>query len=163
MAQPPPIAVEVSGLDQFLDNKTWAKVAERPIAKLLNTAALIAERTAREGAPSDTGALKRSLSVETRPLSARVFSVLPYAIVMEQGRRAGARMPPPSALAGWARRHPLKGGGESSLFALARSIGRRGIKGRFFMKAAKDEVDRRWPTLLDGAAREIADRWKAAR
>jgi len=162
MARPPPIAVNVVNLQPFLKKHTWDKVAVAPIAKMFNMAAVIAERTARKGAPSDTGALKRSLTVETTPLSARVFSVLPYAIVMEQGRRPGARMPPPSALAGWARRHPPKGGGKSSLFALARHIGKRGIKGRFFMKAAKDDVERQLPSLIDKAAREIANRWKGA-
>lgn len=70
-------------------------------------------------------------------LEGRVFSSLPYAIVMDQGRAPGARMPPPDALIPWVRRVMQVGGSEEEVravaFVVARSIGRKGIKGREFM------------------------------
>lgn len=126
------------------------------IAELIQSAALLAERTARQGAPRDTAALARSITSEVQPFSARVYSTLSYAAVMEEGRRAGARMPPPQALAGWAARHGFAPG---AVWALARAIARRGIRGRFFFRAARDAVVNALPTLTQAAARRVEAAW----
>jgi glycyl-tRNA synthetase beta subunit len=124
---------------------------QRVITRVLQYATLRAEAVAKEGAPRDTGALARSITSEVQSLAARVYSPLQYAAVMEAGRRPGARMPPPAALAGWARRHGYQG----SLFTLARAIGRRGIEGTFFMRAAQQTVERELPGLIQRAIREV--------
>jgi glycyl-tRNA synthetase beta subunit len=111
---------------------------------LLKKASLFGERAAREGAPRDTSALARSIVSESSESSARVFTPLNYAMTVEEGRRPGAKMPPPEALRGWARRHGFQG----SLFVLARAIARRGIKGRFFMKAATQKVNQKMPDWM---------------
>ena len=46
-------------------------------------------------------------------------------------------MPPPQALLGWIRRHGFGG----TAFQLARAIARRGIPGRWFMRAAAKATD----------------------
>lgn len=125
------------------------------VQELLSSASVLGERVARQRAPRDTGALARSLTHEVRPLSARVYSHLGYAAAVETGRAAGARMPPPAALEGWMRRHGLRG----SPFALARAIGRRGLRGRFFLRAAATAVGRQMPFLAGQAARTIEARW----
>ena len=56
-----------------------------------------------------------------------VGSNAPHAAVTEYGRTAGAKMPPPNALRGWARRHRMLDGLndkeiESILFVIARAI-----------------------------------------
>ncbi len=61
-------------------------------------------------------------------------------------------MPPPSSLAGWASRHGFPA---SALFVLARAIGRRGIKGRFYMRAGKNAAQAKMPSLLAAMARKI--------
>lgn len=141
-----------------------------PMNKLLLDASLLAQRTARERAPRDTGALQRSIAFEVKPFEARVYTPLVYAPVMEFGRKPGAKMPPPAALEGWVRRHWFGGvsrGNQnairSSAFVLARSISRRGIKGRFFMKAAHDRVKSEMPRLLREMAQRIERVFEAGR
>lgn len=61
-----------------------------------------------------------------------------YPMVMEKGRRPGARMPPPQALERWVHIQ-LGVPNERALsvaFVIARSIARRGIKGHFMLKNA---------------------------
>lgn len=91
--------------------------------------------------------LRRSIvskvSSSVRGVVGSVFSSLTsekYPEVMEFGRRPGARMPPPSALERWVRLKlgvpPNRVAGVA--FVIARSIARKGIKGRFFMKKGLD-------------------------
>ncbi len=130
----------------------YAGPVEGGITKL----SLLAERVARQGAPKDTSALARSIQTEKKPLFRRIHSPLVYHPVMEAGRRPGGRMPPPGALAGWARRKGYTG----SLFVLARAIARRGIKGRFYMRAAAKSVRNALPEVLRDASRDIETRWR---
>jgi hypothetical protein len=104
-------------------------------SSIIVQATALALRYARQFASEfkDTGQLAQSLVGETAGISGRVYSPLPYASPMEAGRRAGARMPPPSALTGWMRRHGIP---TSAAFVVARSIGRRGIPGRFYLQRA---------------------------
>jgi hypothetical protein len=74
---------------------------------------------------------------------------------VEYGRRAGARMPPPNALATWARRH-----GGIDPFVLARSIGRKGIKARPFLHPALRSAEDKIRSLLGAAAKEIEGLWR---
>lgn len=121
----------------------------------VSDAAILGERVAKEGAPRDTAALARSIDSVHNGMEARVFSTLNYAAPVELGRQAGAAMPPPEALVGWLRRH----GNFTTPYALARSIARRGIKGRFFMRAARKRVEDERHKLLDAAAVKIARMW----
>jgi hypothetical protein len=152
---PPPLIIEVRGLDALLRKLDGKVLVDPAMHGLLTKSSLFAERQTRQNAPRDTGALARSISSEVRPLAARVFSPLAYATVMEFGRRPGARMPPPEALRGWARRKGYSG----SLFVLARAIARRGIKGRFFMRKAAKKLEGALPGFIRDAARDIERRW----
>jgi hypothetical protein len=53
---------------------------------------------------------------------------------MEDGRRAGAAMPPAGALLGWMGRHGVDAKTE---FVIRRAIGRKGIKGKHFMQKGR--------------------------
>lgn len=130
----------------------------KPVAPLLNELSLVAQTAARNAAPKDTGTLKRSIVRDLQPLMARVYSPLGYAPVMEYGRAPGSAMPPPDALAGWAKRHGIPA---SALFVLARAIARRGIKGRFFMKAGTEAVTSAMPAAVAKAAAAIEAIWGA--
>lgn len=70
-------------------------------------------------------------------LTGRVFSDLPHAIVIDQGREPGSRMPPVEALMTWVRRVLNVGGDEKEVrqvaFLVARAIGKKGIKARHFV------------------------------
>ena len=149
------VEIRIPNLTQ-VERKLGRELFMPHLAWLLTQAALLAEREARQGAPKDTSALARSITHEVKPLSARVYSPLQYAIVMEEGRRPGAAMPPPQALLGWMRRHGIPA---SMAFVLARAIGRRGIKGRFFLKKAMDSVERSLPNLMSEMMRRIGTSW----
>jgi hypothetical protein len=151
--------VRIVGLAPILRTVRDPALVARPLREELDQLSLLAQARVREGAPKDTGALRRSFLREVRPLGARVYSQLVYAPVMELGRRPGARMPPPEALRGWARRHGF-GTSRSALFVLARAIARRGIKGRFYMRAAAEAVQQAMPTALARIAARISGRWR---
>jgi len=90
--------------------------------------------------PIDTHTLHRSLQWEvtnsSNSVTGRAGSNLSYAPVVEYGRSAGATMPPPDALAGWLGRHGMDA---SFAFVVARSIGRRGIRPKPYLKPALDK------------------------
>lgn len=104
------------------------------------------------GAPRafDTGNYKRSWKVVPTEDGANVFNDAPYASVIEDGRRVGARQPPLSAIEAWARRKLYSDSGKGKLgpkltpkrrasmaaaaaFPIARAIARRGLKPRGVM------------------------------
>lgn len=100
--------------------------AERIVAR--HTADGEARYTRR--ARRDTDRLRRSVThrVDRRGAETigRFGSPLPYAVVMEKGRRKGAPLPPPGVLLGWMRRHGIPASAE---YVLRRAIARRGIRG----------------------------------
>ncbi len=87
-----------------------------------------------------------------------VASRVPYAGYVEFGRRAGGRMPPwreGTSLYRWVAHKlgPPDGSTESVSFLVARSIARRGIKGRRMFAQAFEDNQRR----IDGRIRELLD------
>lgn len=116
------------------------------VARELHTAMtaslLLIEGSARQNASFDTGRLAGSIthtiSGSGLALEGKVGPSVRYGAAVEFGRRAGARMPPVDALMGWVGRHPRPGRGSrrSQAFALARSIQRRGIRPRPFLRPA---------------------------
>lgn len=124
---------------------------------VLRDASKIATTEAQRGAARDIGAIANSIMADVRsPMEIRVHSSHPGVLSAEFGRKAGTPPPPMAELRGWAERHGM-GGLE---FVLARSISRRGIKGRFFLRAARDKLQRtEMPVLLNKAAREIERKW----
>jgi|TARA_R110002020_G_scaffold273457_4_gene488612 hypothetical protein len=135
------------------------------MTSVMHSAANLAERHAKQNVPVDTGALRRSINSDAKPLSARVFSNLNYAVPVEVGRKPGQRMPPPNALRGWARR---KLGNPNLAFVVARGIAKRGsaktkggryIGGRFFMRKALNEVKKKLPYYMEEAAHYTAEQW----
>ena len=147
--------IDMTGLDS-LKRKLVPQIYREPMAEMFQTIAAIGERTAKQRAPRDTGALKRSIHSDAQPMSARIFSMKAYAMPVEFGRRKGARMPPPNALRGWARR---KGGNPNLAFVVARAIARRGIKGRFFMKAAHQAIVMKMPFQMKLVEKKVAKRF----
>lgn len=141
-----------------LKSKLGPKLYEPAIGLAISRLALGVERVAKEGAPKDTRALMRDIRADIRPLEAKVHPPrqLEYFKVQEFGRRAGRRMPPPRALLGWLRRHGID---PRAAFVVARAIGRRGLKGRFYMKAAREWGENRMPRELRTAAVEIERRF----
>lgn len=146
--------MQVLGVPE-LQRRLGGPFLAKGLSGLLRRLTILGERFAKAGVKSDTGALKRSISSQVRPFSARVFTPLKSAKPVEFGRRKGATPPPMEAIRGWWRRHGKPYGHPA---ALAKAIGRRGIKGRFFMKAALGKLR----VILPGEVRRVGPEIEAA-
>ena len=102
----------------------------------------------------NTGAYRRAWKAEPTADGIHVYSLSPYAGVIEYGRRPGARMPPEDAIARWAQRKlglPYKRA-RAVAFVMRRAIARRGLAPRkvltspntvsFLVAALQGEVER---------------------
>ena len=117
------------------------KNMRRHFGGAMNKAVITIESNTRPLTPVFTGRLRNSIgsqviSTETR-ITGYVGSTLKdeiYPSVMEWGRRSGS-MPPPDKLERWVKlvlkvpEKKIKG----TAYVVARSIGKRGIRGRFFL------------------------------
>lgn len=132
-----------------------------PLKQALQRSAITVQGDAKRGTPVDTGRLRASITsvVDASPIPrfATIGTNIEYAPWVHDGRRPG-RMPPPAALATWARRH----GGQNP-YVLARSIGRRGIKGKPFLRDAFALNIGRIRGYFERAGREIEAAWQAGR
>lgn len=154
--------IELRNLDE-LRRAVDPVIFTEEVEATVREAAIFTEGRVRERsfATHDTSATARSWASEVRGMSATVYSPLMSALIEEEGRRPGGRMPPPGALRGWAQRHgfPTNSG---ALFMLARSIARRGRPGRFYLRAATKDLEERMPSMLVDTARRIQARFEAA-
>lgn len=128
----PSVAISIEGVTQL----------RRKIRSIVNTIekenhvkelAEYTEKVAQQLAPKDTGRGARGIHAIVKGANAEVRSNDIHMYVMNYGRRAGAQQPSTDHVKGWAARH---GFAQSRVFALARSIGRRGIRARRFMDKA---------------------------
>jgi hypothetical protein len=150
------ISFELRG-QQELERKLTPDLYLPAVHTLLKEASIYATREAQSGAQRDVGAIARTITAEVRsPMDIRIRSSHPGVVAAEFGRRAGAPAPPMSALRGWAERHGMRG----LEFVLARAIARRGVKGLFFMRKARERLAQtEMPRLLRTAAYEIERKW----
>lgn len=150
------------GLTTVWDEKKLARLQKKlgpavivpPVGRMIGEMSDIALEAAKDKAPRETGALVGSILKDVTPMAARIHTAMPYAKVMEGGRKpeiAGGKMPPPDALRGIA----IPG----TEFALARSIMQRGIKGRFYMRKARGKIQRELPRLATRLAGQIAEEY----
>ena len=148
------IEVDVEPLTNKLTSALWKK----PLNKLFVRATTVAEAKAKQAAPKDTGSMARNIQSKVGSTKANVSLPrnLDYYHVMERGRRPGGRMPPVDAIAGWLRRKGLP----HNAFAVARSIARRGIKGRFFMRQGFVATQKAMPNLLRKMGEEVGLKWQ---
>lgn len=155
-----PFSIEIRGLDE-LRAKVGPDLYRPPVRKAVERGLKEIEDTAKRLAPKDTGALRASIThhLDRAPIGGAfgwVGSALPYAAAVHEGRRPGSRMPPVSAIAAWLGR---RGGDTRLAFVVARAIGRRGIKGRPFLKDALERSRGKVDSYLKDAADAIERRW----
>lgn len=88
-----------------------------------------------QGGAVNTGAFLRGWKARAIAGGAEVRNDAPYSGVVEYGRRAGARAPPRAEIARWVQRRMGLSEKEarSVAFLIARSIKRRGLKGRHIL------------------------------
>lgn len=138
-------------------------VLERELRNAMQASLLLIEADARQGAAHDTGRLAGSITNQITGvglnLEGRVGPSVRYGGNVEYGRRPGAKMPPVDALMGWVSRHPMPGSRRSrrsQAFALARSIARRGIRARPFLRPAYTKNRRAIRGLFERAGARVA-------
>ena len=102
--------------------------------------------------PTNIGRLKGGFSYKVnrgqKVIKGEMTNVMKYAIVVEKGRRAGAKMPPIAPIQFWVMRKlkisdPKKA--RSVAFVIARSIGKRGIPA---VNMVADGLDAAEPTIM---------------
>lgn len=136
-------------------------------------AAVLAE--VKQRTPVDTGTLKASerlsVTVGRSEAKAVVSTGVVYAPPVETGTRPG-KMPPPSALVPWVRRHPAppssaitKSGRPSRrkpptvqqrAFVIARAIGKRGTRGAHMFERGFEDARPQVERILDTMGRILA-------
>jgi len=119
------------------------------------------EADAKRIVPKDTNNLMRTLTHEVvthgNDITGRAGSNATYAKVVEDGRRAGAPMPPEGSLLAWMRRHGID---VSAEFAVRRAISRRGTRPQPYLKPALDknrpEITRQMMAVLKRISNRLA-------
>lgn len=126
-----------------------------PAARIISDGAKFTQREAKSGIPD--GVVARSITVEIHTFEAKIHGSN-AAMVAEFGRHPGTASPPWRVLRDWARAHGLEG----LEVPIARAISQRGIRGRFFMRAAVAKLRAtEAPRLVARAAKEIQAKWSA--
>lgn len=141
------LGVQIIGLE-----KLQAGVAAGPqtLASEVRTAmtagSILIEGTGRTLAPKFSGRLAGSITFAITGsganLTSKIGPSVAYGIVMEDGRGAGKSPPPVAAIANWANSKGI------DPFVLARSIGRKGIKARPYMRPSFDQNEAKVTSLF---------------
>lgn len=152
------ISFTILGVEE-LERKLTSKLWKQPLRELFKSATDVAEIKAKREAPKATGSMSRDIHAKISTTKAIVHMPrnLDYYHVMERGRRPGGRLPPLDAISRWAA---VKGISQSAVFPIARSIARRGIKGRFFMRQGFVATQKAMPGLLRKMGREVGLIWQ---
>ena len=143
------------GVGHLVDVLSGSDLVTTPMKGMLESLAEIAQKEA--VSTSRSQGVARAIFTEIEPTLARVRIPLAYGATLNRGRKPGAKMPSTNELREWAAAH----GWQGRLFVLARSIQRRGIKGRFFMRKARAAVRRAMPEHVERMSAEIEKRFEA--
>lgn len=131
-------SISIDGYETTVKGLDRATIAvQDKLRKVVKNTSRDIERKEKELAPHDLGDLRGGIRTEydtdglgstTGPEDTVVARTMNY------GRKPNSRMPPPDALAGWAKRHGMEG----QEYVIARSIAKKGIRGRHFVEGAAD-------------------------
>lgn len=86
--------------------------------------------------PVDRGMYRRAWKVQRTPEGAKLYNSMPYAAIIEYGRRPGGRLPPVDILAEWVRRKlgvKNKKEAQGIAWAIARKIASKGTAPRYVL------------------------------
>ena len=157
--------IELHGLEEQLAKLAqFDRIADKRLVTAMHQATITVESAVRPLAPVGvSGRLRNSIASQVThegPLSVvgKVGSTLKdevYPAVMEFGRKPG-KMPPYSEGTPLARWVHLVLGDAIGAFVVARGIGRRGIKGKFFMKRGWEQSKGRVQGFFETALQLIA-------
>jgi len=155
--------VEIKGFaEQVKLLRGYDQIVDEELTRAMQQSTLSLVAAIKPLTPVYRGALRQSIDSEITRQAAgdiigKVGSTLAseeYPAVMEFGRAPG-QMPPPDALERWGH---LKLGEDGLGFVLARAIGKKGIKGKKYMKRGYESVKSKIGMYFDEALRRITDR-----
>lgn len=136
----------------------YDRMADQELTLAMQASVKAIQRSASDKAPKWRGNLASSMTSRVMSTSSVIIGEVYsnasnpiYPLVMEYGRRAGAKPPPVDAIRPWVAD---KLGDPSLAFVVARSIGRKGIKGRRFLGRAYSENQ----AAIEGAFRQAVER-----
>lgn len=147
------IVIDMSEVRTFAAKMPQAKpLIQAEMVTTMQRSTIAVQSKARELITSqgavDTGRLRGSITEQVLPISGGVQGIvgsnMPYAAVIEYGRRPGAAMPTAGSLLGWMSRHGIPASAE---YVIRRAIGRRGQPARPYLA----------PALQQTTARILAD------
>lgn len=136
--------VEIQGLPETINALgRYDATADQELINAMRASTTAIQRSARAKAPVWLGNLSASMQSRVFMIGSVIIGEVYsnasnpiYPLVMEYGRRAGAKPPPVDAIRPWVED---KIGDGSLAFVIARSIGRKGIKPHRFLKKAYAE------------------------
>jgi hypothetical protein len=119
----------------------WPAVIRGARAGALRGVAILQRKTQNADA-FDTGRYQRAWKQRVSNTEVRFWNEAPYAIIIERGRRPGATPPPVKALIPWVKRKLGVSTAEAKgvAYVVARSIGRKGTKGKKVLIRAMSEL-----------------------
>ena len=164
--------IEVEGFDELKKQlRKYPEIAKKFFDPAMESSMLTVQGNVVPNVPVGvSGALRQSYAKPTAidisgvganivgKFGSTITTPYPYGDVMEFGRSAG-KMPPPSALERWVHlvlKVPTKDA-PGVAFLVARAIGKRGIKGLFFMKKGLEKSERIISGLFEKALTKIVE------
>ena len=156
--------IDVSGLnDVVADVDAFPQDVGRELTIAMESSLQLLEGQVKTRTPVNVGKLRDSIGhsiISQFPnLIGQVGTPLVYGIVMEEGRKPGARMPPVDAIKLWVVRKlgiPADEA-EGVAWAVAKSIAKKGIEGKHMFKEGLEVSEPHINTLFDNAiARSVA-------
>lgn len=149
------VQVQVKGFKALVKKINTAEEMHAFKTEILVPAMKTAESTTKAAAPKDSGKLIGAIVTDIEPFSAKLsIKQDKYPVVQEGGRKPGGAVPPSAALEQWARKH-----GIDNVFMLAKSIAKRGYKGRFFRRKGRTAVRKELPKLMENMSRSMEKDW----
>ena len=159
------IKVEIEGFEELKRKLVDPKLAREPIKEMLEEAAKLGQDTAVKAISGGTGLAERSVGHRTRSrgMSFTVYTMIakPRAMSIEKGRPPGEHVPS-LALARWlkgtTRRTPtLTREERSQVTDVQIAIKQAGTKGKGYMVAAREAVEKELPRLKEVAMRRLKE------
>jgi len=159
----PSKTIRLDGFEELIRKLGAPALSRQPIEEMLTAAAKLGERAAIIAISGGSGVAERSIRhmVSSRRLFARVFTMIarPRAMSIEKGRLPGETVTS-IALARWltgsAGRTPVLSEEErKQVFVAQAAIRQHGAKGKFYILAAREVIDREMPRLKETALRRL--------
>ena len=159
------IRIELEGFEELKQKLADPNLAREPIKEMLTEAALLGQETAITAISGGTGIAERSIGrrTQSRGMSIAVYTMIgkPRAMSIEQGRPPGERVSS-LALARWltgsTRRTPsLTREERKQVLDVQEAIRQRGAKGKGYMVATREALEKELPRLKEAAMRRLKE------